>query len=149
MSYPNIRSNRENFFNHWITPMRNRFNFLRRNPQEARWLKQKAPAPVNIIERNELFEMELAMPGFKKSELSITLNNGLLKVRGERSRMEANVNPMIIQEYDYDVMERNFTISPTISMERVEAKYEDGILRLKFLDVPPQEERKVRRVAVA
>ena len=82
MSYPNIRSRRENYFNHWISPMQNRINFLNRNPN-AMALGNSKP-PVNISKDTTIMEMEVVIPGFQKSELSVTVNGKTHTVTGEK-----------------------------------------------------------------
>jgi len=147
MSYPNIKSRRENFFNHWTTPMRNRNNFLNRNPWETSWNKT-VPA-TNIKKGDTLYEMEVRIPGFKKSEISVSLNGGVLSISAEKSKTNFPANEYVLQEFDTDLVERKFKLSEDISKEKIDAVYENGILKLRFIDVSKDKERYVKKVKVA
>jgi len=134
-------------FNHWTTPMLNRNNFLSRNPMTM--IPRKKYPMVNVKQENELYEMEVAIPGFDKSEILVTVNGDILTIRGEKKKLNPAIDKYVFQEFDYDVVERKFKISEEISKEKIEASYENGILKLKFIDVPKKEESYVKKIKVA
>ena len=146
MSYPNIKSRRENFFNHWTTPMINRRNFLNRNPTMM-MLEPPVP-PANISQDKEIMEIEVVIPGFKKSEISVTVNGDVLTVIGKRQELKFPESKYILREFDVDEVKRKFRLSEEIGKEQIEADYENGILKLKFIDVPKEKERPVKKIAV-
>ncbi|MCO6479497.1 MAG: Hsp20/alpha crystallin family protein [Phaeodactylibacter sp.] len=105
--------------------------------------------PVNIIQEGKLFEMEVMVPGFKKEELEVTVKDDILTIRGEKSMSRADKDGQyILEEFDFDTFERKFKLANAIGHEKITAKYENGILRLSFTDVPKEEERAYKKVAV-
>ncbi len=109
---------------------------------------KKVP-PVNIIQEGALFEMEVMVPGFKKEELEVTVKDDILTIRGEKSLSRTDKDGQyILEEFDFDTFERKFKLANAIGHEKITAKYENGILRLSFTDVPKEEEKAYKKVAV-
>jgi HSP20 family protein len=111
--------------------------------------KKACPGAVNLSQRGELFVMEIAVPGFSKEELTVTVADDILVIRGLRKhREDYPETEFIVEEFDTESFERKFRISPTISREKIEAKYQDGILHLTFIDVPAEEEKNAQFVVI-
>lgn len=112
-------------------------------------ISYKNMPPVNITREGKLFEMEVMTPGFSKEELEITVKDDILTIRGEKaaSRKEKEVK-YIVEEFDFDSFERKFKLANAIGHEKITAEYENGILRLTFIDVPKEEEKAFKKVAV-
>ncbi|MCB0586866.1 MAG: Hsp20/alpha crystallin family protein [Phaeodactylibacter sp.] len=105
--------------------------------------------PVNIIQEGKLFEMEVIVPGFTKEELAVTVKDDILTIRGEKSvAPEDKKGEYILEEFGLDSFERKFKLARAIGHEKITAKYENGILRLTFIDVPKEEEKAYKKVAV-
>lgn len=100
---------------------------------------------VNIAENGKNFAIELSAPGFKKNDFKISVENGILNISAEtqEERKEKDKN-YTRQEFRYDAFSRSFTLPENASEEKVDAKYEDGILRLtlakKVLSAPKRKE---------
>lgn len=96
---------------------------------------------VNIIEDNDKFIVELAAPGFEKSDFNIELNNNLLtissdkKIENETKEGECYSR----KEFSYQSFSRSFTLPNTIEGERIGAKYDNGILKVML---PKRDEAK-------
>ena len=54
----------------------------------------------------------------------------------------------ILKEFERGSFERQFRLAKNIGHEKVEARYENGILTIKFFDVPTEEEIKNKEVKV-
>lgn len=125
-------------------------HFGGRSAFDIKGKKREQPA-ANLIKKEHLFELQLAIPGYKKEELEIELRDDVLIVRGERNssptRMEKE-GTFIIEEFDFDSFERSFRLSPDIAHEKIEATYDKGILHITFEDVPEEEERAFQKVRV-
>ena len=110
---------------------------------------QKEVPPANIRKEGKIFELELAVPGFAKDELQVTVKDGVLTIRGERSKSEhSETSKYILEEFNYNSFERSFRLAENIAHEDIAAKYENGLLKLTFIDVPEEEERDYRKVKV-
>lgn len=96
---------------------------------------------VNIKESTEDFEVEVAAPGFDKNDFNIELNHDLLKISSEKKlESETQGNQQFTKrEFSYQSFSRSFTLPNTADSEKIEAKYENGILRIV---IPKKEEAK-------
>ena len=88
-------------------------------------------APVNIKENEEEYILNVIAPGFKKEDFKINLEKNLLSISVERKVEEENKNEkQIKKEYEFQPFKRTFTIDEKINAEKIEAKYESGVLIL-------------------
>ena len=86
-------------------------------------------APVNIKENEESYELDIIAPGFKKEDFKIHLEKNLLSISAEKKTEEENNNEkQIRREYEFQKFKRTFTIDEKIDAEKIEAKYESGVL---------------------
>jgi HSP20 family protein len=108
-----------------------------------------APPPyllprVTIAETGDGFVLEAEMPGVSKDGLEILLENSELTLIGRRS-MESNEAELIYRESVPRDFRRVFALDPTIDTTKIDAKINEGVLRL-FL--PKAERVKPRRIEV-
>lgn len=97
---------------------------------------------VNIKEENERFVVEMAAPGMKKEDFKIELNNNLLIISSEKKeeKVENGDSAQYTRrEFSYQSFVRSFTLPESVEHEKIEAKYEDGVLKLH---IPKKEEAK-------
>ncbi|MEO9803456.1 MAG: Hsp20/alpha crystallin family protein [Reichenbachiella sp.] len=101
---------------------------------------------VDISETEKAFELSFAIPGIKKEEIKIDLNEGHLAVSGERKfeekKEEKNFHSV---ETRYGSFSRSFQLPDNINTDKVEAKYEDGLLNI----VIPKDEKKIQKKTIA
>lgn len=87
--------------------------------------------PVDIYENEHQIVMKLEVPGIKKEDLDIRIENNTLTVRGERKfekeEKEENFHRI---ERRYGSFYRTFTLPGTVDAEHIKADYENGVLRL-------------------
>ncbi len=85
---------------------------------------------ANIYESNEDFRIEVAVPGLKRNQIKVTLDNNILKIHASVPSKEKNETVYSNFEFDYSNFERSFTIPDTIERDKIAAKYHDGILQV-------------------
>ncbi|WP_276875299.1 Hsp20/alpha crystallin family protein [Chryseobacterium joostei] len=87
---------------------------------------------VNIKEREEAFEVEVAAPGMQKEDFKITLDGNLLTISSSKEeREEENDGNFTRKEFSYQSFQRSFELAKdVVDDENIEAKYENGVLRL-------------------
>lgn len=90
-----------------------------------------------------LFTIEL--PGFEKSEIDISLNNGVLTISGERKFDEENRKEYRRVERWYGKFNRSFRLPETVDAEKVEANLKNGLLTVRL---PRKEEARPRQIPV-
>ena len=89
---------------------------------------------VNIRERDDRFTLDFAAPGFAKEDFKIELNRNLLTVSSEK-KFENEQNEgeeFTCREFSYQSFRRSFTLPESVDGERIEAKYENGILSVQL-----------------
>lgn len=98
---------------------------------------------VNIKEDDEGFEVEVSAPGFDKKDFNIELNNSMLTISSEKKVEDETKEGQQFtrREFSYQSFSRSFNLPETVEHEKIEAKYENGILRLS---IPKKEEAKPR-----
>jgi HSP20 family protein len=93
---------------------------------------------VNIKENETNFELELAIPGFKKDNFNIEIDENVLTISSEiKSGDTVKENNYTRREFSFSSFKRAFTLPETIDEAKINANYEDGILRLSL---PKREE---------
>ena len=101
--------------------------------------------PHNILKLDESrYVVELAIAGFSKDEIEITVENGSLTVKGERKEKDADV-----QYLHRGIGTRSFTKTLTVAdtIEVKGAEFKDGILRIGLENIIP-EHKKPRKVEI-
>jgi molecular chaperone IbpA len=107
--------------------------------------KQGNYPPYNIIKRSDdLYEVEIAVSGFRKDEITIELEDGVMTVTGKKQPEEVSVDYIHkgIAERDFT---RKFTLADTIEVRG--ADMESGILSIVLENVIP-EHKKPRTIEI-
>ena len=90
---------------------------------------------TDIRDKDGNYELDIDLPGFKKDEISLTLDNGYLVVGARKMLNEEekdNKGTLLRQERYSGAMQRSFYVGDGIAETDVKAKFEDGVLRLSF-----------------
>lgn len=95
---------------------------------------------VNIIETAEAFIVEMAVPGLKKSDFHIDLDNQILSISTETKEENEHKDATYTRrEFGYSSFKRTFTLPETVNDAKIDANYKDGILSILL---PKKEEAK-------
>ena len=98
---------------------------------------------VNIQEDEKYFLLELAVPGMKKDDFKIDLENQVLTIFSEiKEETEETENNYTRREFVYNSFSRSFTLPKSIVAEKIKADYKDGILKISL---PKNKETKLSR----
>lgn len=84
---------------------------------------------VNVIDSDDAFIIEMAVPGFKKSDFDIKLDNYVLTIGMESKSENKNFN-YTRREFEYSSFRRTFTIPDSVDIDGISAAYNDGILKV-------------------
>ena len=88
---------------------------------------------TDVKETDEGYEVDVDLPGFKKDEIRLELNDGYLTISAEKSLEkdgEDKKGKMLRQERYAGVMQRSFYVGENIKVEDVKASYESGVLHV-------------------
>jgi HSP20 family protein len=100
---------------------------------------------VDIIENEKAFEIQVAVPGMKKEDFKIELNENNLTVSGERKlEKERSEKGYRSFETQYGTFSRSFSLPENVDAEKIDAKYNNGILEL----LVPKDEKKLLKTTI-
>lgn len=91
---------------------------------------------VNISENEKEFHLEVAVPGLKKEDLEVSLENNVLTISSEtksESETKDKDEKVTRKEFSYSSFKRSFRLPENVKNDKVNAEYVDGILKL---DIP-------------
>ena len=106
---------------------------------------------TDVKETDSGYEVDIDLPGFKKDEINVQLDNGYLSIRAAKGldKEEKNKEGKYIRKERYaGAMSRSFYVGDALTQEDIKAKYESGILRLS---IPKKEAKQVeatKRIAI-
>lgn len=107
---------------------------------ETFWGKTFTVPAVNIKEDKDAFNVSLAVPGMKKDDFNIDVEGNMITISSEKEeKKEEKEGKFTRKEFNYSSFKRSFTLSEDVNKDKIEAKYEDGILKLVL---PKKEEAK-------
>ena len=136
----------ENLLDDWMMDFP-RMDFPRRDFADVdRKLYGKHAANVmktDVHEHDEGYEVDIDLPGFKKDEIKLDLENGYLSVsaaKGIEKEDKDKKGRLIRQERYSGAMQRSFFVGDAITEEDIKAKFEDGVLKLS---IPKKEAPKI------
>lgn len=86
---------------------------------------------VNVVENKDHYTVSIAAPGLKKQDFKIDVDGNMLSISCEKEDHKEEKDARYTRkEYNYSSFSRSFTIPEEVRKEKIEAKYEDGILKL-------------------
>ncbi len=92
--------------------------------------RPKFNVPVNIIDEETYFEAWVYCVSFKKEEIKISVSEDTLYITGKRAPEQEFPN-FLLQEYPIKSFERVFELSHRADQEKIVARMEDGVLKIK------------------
>ena len=98
---------------------------------------------TDVRETEDGYEVDVDLPGFKKDEIKLELNQGYLVISAEKSLEKTNENKkgkMLRQERYAGVMQRSFYVGDSVTESDVKASYESGVLHIR---IPKKEAQKL------
>ena len=94
--------------------------------------KLRFPA-TNIHENADSYELELNVPGRNKEDFKIAIDKNLLTVSFEQEKKENTEGSKTLRrEFSFESFKRTFTLSDSIDINNINAKYENGLLKISL-----------------
>jgi HSP20 family protein len=88
---------------------------------------------ANIVETQKAYQIELAAPGLDKKDFNIEMKNGMLTISAEKEEeTKSEDKNYISREFSYSSLYRSFVLPDNLLMDKIDAKYENGVLKLKL-----------------
>lgn len=97
------------------------------------WMRSMKVPAVNITEEKNQYMVSLAAPGLKKDDFKIDVDGNMLTISSEKEESTEEKNKKFTRkEYNFSSFSRSFTLPEEIRKDQIEAKYEDGVLRISL-----------------
>ena len=96
---------------------------------------------TDVKEHDDHYDLEVELPGFKKEDITVELNDGYLTITAEKShdQNKEKEGKLVRQERYAGVMSRSYYVGEDLKTEDIHGKYEGGVLTLS---IPKREEQK-------
>lgn len=102
--------------------------------------------PVDIREDDNHIIVEAELPGFKKNEINVTMEQGVLSISGQRQeKEEKDEGEQHLHERRFTRVSRSFRLPMPVDEGQVDCKLNDGVLTVKL---PKRDEVKPRKIEV-
>ncbi len=119
-------------------------------PYITRYAKPVVATPaVNVKDTETAYHIEVAAPGVKKENFSLSVNQQVLTLAFKNEQnTEETKDAYVRQEFSFQSFERSFRLPKTVNVEAIKATYTDGILTV---ELPKMEEPKpeVKQIEIA
>ena len=106
---------------------------------------------TDVRETDSGYEVDIDLPGFKKDEINIQLDNGYISISAAKGldKDEQDKEGKYIRKERYaGSMSRSFYVGNAITQDDIKAKYESGILRLSVPKKAAEEIESAKRIAI-
>jgi HSP20 family protein len=105
-------------------------------------------APVNIHETADGFHLEISVPGINKEDIKVNVEKGLLSISYDKKEESKSEDYKTIRrEFGHRSFKRTFTVADQVNVESIQAKCDNGILKL-FLPKKDQVKDNPKQVVV-
>jgi HSP20 family protein len=101
---------------------------------------------VNVLEKEDAFELSIAAPGLSKEQFSIEVENDVLTIQANLE--ENNTKDQATfkrREFNYAGFKRTFKLNSTLDADQITATYEAGILNVSI----PKVEKQTKKITIA
>ena len=98
---------------------------------------------ANVVKTDTGYGIELAAPGFSRDEFELSVHKNKLTIGLGTEDTKEYEDKLVHREYRYTSFTRSFTLPENTNVDRINARYEAGIL---YIDVPVEEKNVQKRI---
>ena len=101
-----------------------------------------------VSETEDHYNLSVDLPGMRQEDIKVEVHNNQLVISGERKREKLADKSEKVQRYEktYGTFKRSFTLPATVQEDKIEARYEHGVLELYL---PKAEVSKPRQIEIS
>jgi HSP20 family protein len=138
-----MRAEMDRVFDTFLGPGFGRFNW----PMRSEWNETIAPK-MDVRETPGELVIEAELPGMDEKDVSVTLANGVLIMKGEKkSERDEKKDDYHLMERSYGGFQRSFRLGDTVDPEKVTATFEKGVLKV-MLPKRPEAVKAEKRIEI-
>ena len=104
--------------------------------------------PYNIVDNDKEFLIEFSVPGFDKKDFLLEVEENNLKVSKLSSKNNKPENNFFKRQFNYSQFEKKFTIPEEVNIEKINSKYENGILKIFLPKIKEFKQTKIKSIQV-
>jgi len=103
---------------------------------------------VDIVEKDECFEVAVELPGIDEKDIDVSLVNGSLKIAGEKKKeTEKSEKDYYLHERHFGMFERCFALPENVNSDDIDATFKNGVLKV-VLAKKPEAKEAAKKIAV-
>lgn len=141
------RDNFPSLFSDFFKPWESLFDFNGGSFLDN-WKPVNIPA-ANITENPNNYEVTLAAPGMKKDDFNIDVEGNMLTISAEtEEKKEEKEDKYTRKEFNYTSFSRSFTLPTWVNKDKIDASYENGLLKLTLPKTEEGKKLSSRHIAV-
>ena len=92
---------------------------------------------LDVRENATAITVEAELPGVEEKDISVTLSNGILSIKGEKKQdKEEKTENYYLAERSYGAFERSLQLPNSVDETKVEAKFDKGVLKITATKKP-------------
>lgn len=104
---------------------------------------------VNITEQKDQYLVSLAAPGMKKDDFNIDVDGNMLTISSQKEESKEDKDKRYTRrEYSYSSFSRSFTLPDEVNKEKIDARYEDGVLKISLPRYEEAKKTSAKHIAV-
>lgn len=101
---------------------------------------------MDLLESDDNYHLEVDLPGIEKSDVSITVDDNRLSIRGERQKETKMEDKNAVRmERSFGTFYRSLRLPKTVMEDEIKASFKNGVLSL---DIPKTEKSKPREIEI-
>jgi HSP20 family protein len=85
---------------------------------------------VNVVENNDNFRIEMAVPGLTKKDININVEKDILTISAEKEVKQKEGEKYTRKEFSYDNFKRTFQLPESVDATNIKAAFKNGILEV-------------------
>ena len=115
---------------------------VRQEGESTKPVQYFVPA-VDIYETDDQVTVIAEMPGVQNTGVDVSLEDGVLTIRGHRTDEDHQEGRVLLQEYESGSYLRRFTLAETIDQDKIRASMANGLLKVELPKAEPAKPRKI------
>lgn len=101
---------------------------------------------TDIVERDNNYLLSVDLPGMKKDDIKIEVQDGMLVISGERqSEQKTETDKFQRNEKTYGFFKRTFSLPKSVDSNNIQAHHQDGVLEITL---PKSQEVKTKKIEI-
>jgi HSP20 family protein len=127
----------------WRTPSRR--SLFDVEPFWRRELTFGTTPAVDVVEKDKVYEITAELPGMDEKNVEVQFSDGVLTIKGEKhEEKEEKKKDYFMSERRYGSFRRSFEVPDGVDVEKIEANFKNGVLRVTLPKSPEAQKKEVK-----